>query len=172
MAMIGRPQSTEAAPNYSIYIDRVKGDDPFRAIESQLEESLAFFSGVSEEKSLHRYAPGKWSIREVLNHINDTERVFAFRAYWFARGFEAPLPSFDQTIAAKNVEPDEIPWAEHMEEFRWIRLSTIVLFEHFPAEAWSRSGVASDNRVSVRALAYIIAGHAAHHIALLRERYL
>jgi len=170
--MIGRPQSTEVAPYYSTYIDRVKGDDPFRAIESQLEESFAFFSGISEEKSLHRYAPDKWSIREVLNHISDTERVFAYRAFWFARGFETPLPSFDQTVAAKGVEPDEIHWAAHMEEFRWVRLSTMALFEHMPAEAWSRSGVASDNRVSVRALAYIIAGHAAHHIALIGERYL
>ncbi len=137
-----------------------------------MEESLSFFSGISEEKSLYRYAPEKWSIRQVLNHVTDTERAFAFRALWFARGFEAPLPSYDQNIAASGAAADKIFWAAHIEEFRRLRLSTISLFSNMPPAAWMQTGIASDNRFTVRALAYIIAGHVVHHIAVLRERYL
>jgi hypothetical protein len=116
-------------------------------------------------------APGKWSIRQLLNHVTDTERAFAFRALWFARGFSTPLPSYDQDIAAANAGAEAIPWATHLEEFRHIRLSTISLFQNMPSEAWMRAGIASDNFFTVRALAFIIAGHLAHHSAILRERY-
>lgn len=170
--MIGRPQENEAAPYYLTYINKVPGDDVLRAIEQQLDESVAFFSGISEEKSLHRYAPEKWSIRQVLNHLNDAERVFALRALWFARGFEAPQPSFDQEIAVATAGADSVAWAAHIEEFRRVRLATISLFRNMPAEAWGKAGIASDKRVTVRALAYIIAGHVAHHLGILHERYL
>jgi len=138
----------------------------------QLEDSLAFFSEISEEKSRYRYAPEKWSVRQVLNHVTDAERVFAFRALWFARGFEIPLPSFDQNIAASGAEADEISWAAHVEEFRRARLLTISLFRNMPSKSWMKSGIASDNRFTVRAVAYIIAGHLTHHLAGLRQRYL
>ena len=170
--MTGRPQETEAAPYYFTYINQVTGDDAAGIIESQLEESLAFFAGISEEKSQYRYAPEKWSIRQVLNHITDTERAFAFRTLWFARGFQAPLPSYDQNVAAAGAGADSVAWAAHIEEFRRVRLSTISLFRNMPPESWTRSGIASDNPFTVRALAYIIAGHVAHHVAILRERYL
>jgi hypothetical protein len=170
--MTGRPQAAEAAPYYFTYIDKVTSDDVVATLDSQLREYVEFFSGISEEKSLHRYAPEKWSIREVLNHLNDSERLFAFRAFWFARGFESALPSFDQNIAISNARADSVSWATHVEEFRRIRLATISLFSNLPPEAWGRSGVASDNRFSVRALAYIIAGHLRHHSNLVRERYL
>ena len=170
--MIGRPQESEAAPYYFTYISQVAGDDVLGVIEKQLEESLAFFSGISEEASLHRYAPEKWSIRQVLNHVTDTERSFAFRVLWFARGFETPLPSYDQDIAALGAEADEVSWAAHVEEFRRVRLSTVSLFSNMPAEAWMRHGIASGNPFTVRALAYITAGHLAHHVTILRERYL
>src|ERR1700692_2181592 len=98
--MIGRPQATEAAPYYFTYINQVVGEDVVPIIESQLDDSLALFAGIPGEASLHRYAPDKWSIRQVLNHITDTERAFAFRALWFARGFPAPLPGYDQDVAA------------------------------------------------------------------------
>jgi len=172
ISMMGRPQEGEAAPYYFTYINRVTSDDVSHVIESQLEESVALFSGISEEKSLYRYAPEKWSIRQVLNHVTDTERAFAFRALWFARGFEAPLPSYDQNVAASGAAADGIFWAAHVEEFRRVRLSTISLFNNMPGDAWTRSGVASDNRFTVRALAYIIAGHLTHHVTVLRERYL
>ena len=170
--MIARPQDTEVAPYYFTYINQVTGDDPIAAIENQLAESQALFAKVSEEKSQHCYAPDKWSIRQVLNHVTDTERAFAFRALWFARGFDAPLPSYDQNIAATGADADRISWAAHVEEFRVVRLSTISLFKNMPSQAWTRSGIASGNPFTVRALAYIIPGHLAHHITLLRERYL
>jgi len=170
--MIGRPDSSEAAPYYFAYINQVTGDNVTSVMESQLQESLAFFSAISEEKSLYRYASEKWSIRQVLNHIVDTERAFAFRALWFARGFETPLPSYDQNVAASGAEADRVAWAAHIEEFRRVRLSTISLFGNMPSEAWLRRGIASDNPFTVRALAYIAAGHVTHHIRILRERYL
>jgi len=170
--MIGRPQESEAAPYYFTYINRVSGDDALATIETQLQESLTFLSGISEEKSLHRYAPDKWSIRQVLNHITDTERAFVFRALWFARGFDTPLPGYDQNVAATGAEADKVSWAEQVEEFRRVRLATISLFKNMPADAWMRSGIASDCKFTVRALAYIIAGHVEHHLAVVRERYL
>jgi hypothetical protein len=169
--MIGRPQETEAAQYYFTYINQVSGDDIEAVLVNQLEESLSYFSGITEERSLHRYAPDKWSIRELLNHVTDTERAFAFRALWFARGFEMPLPGYDQNIAATGAQADRISWAAHIEEFRRVRLATISLFGNLPPEAWTRSGIASDNPFTVRALAFIIAGHLAHHARILRERY-
>lgn len=170
--MIGRPQSTEAAPYYFPYIDQVAGDDPLGTLENQLKDSITFLSGISEEKSLHRYAPEKWSIRQVLNHVTDTERAFTFRALWFARGFDTPLPSYDQDIAASGAQADAINWADHIEEFRRVRLATIAFFRNMPSEAWNRKGIASGNPFTVRALAFIIAGHMAHHVRILREKYL
>lgn len=169
--MIGLPESAEAAPYYFTYIHRVTNPDIARELESQLEPSLAFFSRISEEKSLYRYAPEKWTIREVLCHVTDTERVFAYRALWFARGFHDALSSFDQNIAVAGAQADRLPWPAHVEEFRRVRLATISLFRNLPDEAWMRSGVASGNKVTVRALAFIIAGHLAHHVAILREKY-
>jgi len=169
--MHSRPQRAEAAPYYFTYIDQVAGDDVREVIVRQLDEATAFFAGISEEGSRHRYAPDKWSIRQVLNHITDTERAFAFRALWFARGFAPPLPSYDQDVAAAGAEADAVSWAAHVEEFRRVRLATIALFANLPAAAWSRSGVASDNTFTVRAMAYIIAGHVEHHLRILRERY-
>jgi hypothetical protein len=169
--MTGRPGNDEAAPYYFTYINQVTGDDPAAVIERQLEESLTFFSRVSEEGSLYRYAPDKWSIRQVVNHVTDTERVTAIRAFWFARGFDTPLPSYDQNVAAAGATADSVSWGAHVEEFRSVRLSTISLFRNMPSDAWMRRGIASDNPFTVRAVAYIIAGHLEHHMRLLRERY-
>lgn len=170
--MIGRPKPDEAVPYYFTYIDQVAGDNPFQVIQSQLEDCRQFLSTISEEKSLHRYAPDKWSIREVLNHITDTERAFVFRALWFARGFTTPLPSYDQGISATGAQADTISWGAHVEEFQHVRLATISFFRNLPAEAWMRAGIASDNPFTVRALAFIIPGHVAHHLRIVRERYL
>ena len=170
--MIGRPQPNEAASYYSTYIDRVTSDDIVSVLATQLDETVAFLSAISEEQSLKRYAPDKWSMRELLGHVNDGERVFMYRAMWFARGFQDPLPSFDQEIGFKAAESDRVSWAGHVDEFRAIRSATLSFFRNLPSEAWLRSGIASDNSVTVRALAYIVAGHVSHHLAILRERYL
>ena len=170
--MVGRPEPDEAAPYYFRYIDRVGSGDIVRILQAQLEETSVLLLDISEEKSLHRYEPEKWSIRQVVNHVNDTERVFVSRALWFARGFESPLPSFDQGISAAAARADEVSWAGHVEEFRGIRLATVAFFRNLPADAWSRSGIASGNPFSVRALAYITAGHTSHHAEILQARYL
>jgi uncharacterized damage-inducible protein DinB len=170
--MLERPQPNEAASYYSKYIDRVPNDDIVEVLATQLEETVDFLCEISDDQSLHRYAPGKWSMRELLGHVNDTERVFMYRALWFARGFEDPLPSFDQEIGFKAAESDKVSWARHVDEFRSVRSSTIAFFRNLPADAWLRKGIASDNSITVRALAYIVAGHLAHHLAILRERYL
>jgi hypothetical protein len=169
---MSRPDRTEAAASYFNYIDRIPQDDILGVMEGQLEDVGKILASISEEKSLHRYAPEKWSIRQVLSHLNDTERAFAFRALWFGRDFHDPLPSFDQNISVNAARADEYSWASHVAEFRDVRRSTLVLFRKLPGEAWGRSGVASGNLVTVNALAYIIAGHVAHHVAILRERYL
>ena len=167
-----RPQTTEAADYYFKYIDLITSDDIVPTIETQMGEMLQLLSGISEEQSLHSYAPGKWTIREVLNHVNDGERVFSGRAFWFARGFNDPLPSFDQDVAVQMSHANNTSWADLVEEFEIVRLGTLSLLKSLPAEAWDRTGVASDNPVSVRALVYIIAGHVAHHMGVLREKYL
>jgi hypothetical protein len=170
--MIARPATGDVAPYYFTYIDQVEGDDCLAAMTTQLDDALAFFGGISEEKSLHRYAPDKWSIREALSHVNDAERAFVMRALWFARGFDTPLPSFDQNIAAAGAEADRLPWAAHVEEFGHVRRASIDFFRNLPTCAWTRRGIASGNPFTVLSLGFIIPGHLTHHIRVLRERYL
>jgi DinB family protein len=167
-----RPERTEASEYYFKYIDQVPDGDIRDILDAQLTEAVALLRGISEEQSLHRYAPDKWSIREVLSHVIDTERLFVFRAFWFARGFDSPLPSFDQHIAMAAAGADARSWHSHLKEFRDARASTVTFFRNLPEEAWSRRGIASDNPFTVRALAYTGAGHLAHHLTILRERYL
>src|SRR5271154_4528921 len=165
---MSRPGPSEAAAYYFTYIDRIPQDDIVGVMERQLGEIAAVFAGISEEKSLHRYAPEKWSIRQVLNHISDTERAFGFRALWFGRGFTEALPGFDQNIGVDGSGADEYSWPRHVAEFGDVRRATLALFRNLPDQAWKRGGVASGNFVTVNALAYIVAGHAAHHLAILR----
>jgi len=170
--MSGRPAAKEFAAYYSTYVDLITSDDILGTLQAQLDMTLSALTGISEEKSLHRYAADKWSIRQLLNHVADTERVFAYRALWFARGFDTALPGFDQNVAVPAAAAEQFSWASHVEDFRAVRAATLTFFRNLPEEAWDRSGVASGNPVTVRALAYIIAGHVAHHIAILQERYL
>jgi DinB superfamily len=169
---MSRPERSEAASYCFTYIDRIPQDEIVGVMESQLDDVAIILGSISDEKSLYRYAPEKWSFRQVLSHVNDTERAFAFRALWFARGFHDPLPSFDQNISVNAARADEYSWASHVAEFRDVRRASLALFRKLPDEAWGRSGVASGNLVSVNALAYIIAGRLAHHVAILYERYL
>jgi len=167
-----KPQANEAADYYFRYIDLAPADDIVSFLDDQFKQTMPFLEGISEERSTHRYAPDKWSIRELLNHVNDGERIFLGRALWFARGFTDALPSFDQEIAVAGAQANETSWADLVDEFRTVRLGTLSFFRNLPAEAWSRSGVASDNPVTVNAIAYIIAGHVTHHVNVLKERYL
>lgn len=166
------PDRTEAAEYYFKYIDLVPKGDICDILRAQLDQTVSLLRGIPDDRSLHRYAAGKWSIREAVSHVNDTERLFVFRAFWFARGFESPLPSFDQNVAVDHAGADARSWRSHVDEFRSVRGATLDFFRHLPAEAWLRRGIASDNPFTVRALAYIAAGHVIHHNAILRERYL
>jgi hypothetical protein len=166
------PARTEAAEYYFRYIDLVPNADICETLRAQAADTSSLLQSISEAQSLYRYAPDKWSIRELLNHINDTERLFVARAFWFARGFDSPLPSFDQLVAASAAQADARSWASHVEEFKSVRAATLTFFDNLPSEAWMRRGIASDNPFSVRALAYLTAGHVIHHGAILRSRYL
>ena len=169
--LVGPPARDEAAEYYFRYIDRITSPDVLGVLERQATETSAFLGGISEERSLHRYEPGKWSMRQVLNHVTDCERVFLARAFWFARGFDSELPSFDQNTSADAARADDVPWADHVEEFRTVRASTLSFFRNLPQDAWLRRGIASGYPFTVRALAFITAGHLAHHESILRERY-
>jgi hypothetical protein len=166
------PDRSEAAPYYFTYIDRVPAGDVLGVLRAQEAEVVAFARGIYDTRAGHRYAPDKWSIREVLGHVNDCERLFVGRAFWFARGFETPLPSFDQNVAIATAGSDARSWASLVDEFRTVRAASLSFFESLPAEAWSRRGIASDNPFTVRALAYMTVGHVMHHLDILRERYL
>jgi hypothetical protein len=170
--MTRRPARGEAEEYYFGYIDQVPGSLVLPVLAAQLGEMLALFDGISEKQSLERYEPGKWTIREVLSHVSDTERLFVFRAFWFARGFTSPLPSFDQNVAVGAAAANDRQWRTHVEDFRAVRAATLTFFSGLPPAAWDRRGIASDNPFSVRALAYLAAGHAIHHNRILRERYL
>lgn len=171
-APIGRPDPNEAAPYYFTYIDCVVGDDPIAVLEEQLATTPAFYEAIGDERSLHRYAPGKWSVRDVLRHVTDVERLSTFRGFWFARGFDSPLPSFDQDPAVEAAKADDISLADHIEDFRAVRKATLTFFRSLRPEAWHRTGTASGNLFSVRALAYVVAGHATHHERIVSDRYL
>jgi hypothetical protein len=167
-----RPDHTEAAVYYFTYIDKVPKGDLLEILAAQPGLLYDALGGITEEQSSFRYAPDKWSIRQVMSHVNDTERLFVSRAFWFARGFDLPLPSFDQDVAMTFAGADQRSWASHLEEFATIRAATLTFFRTLTDEAWVRSGIASGNPFTVRALAYIIAGHVTHHLGILRERYL
>jgi hypothetical protein len=167
-----RPTHDEAAEYYFKYIDQVKGDDVVAEMERQAEEAAAFLTGISEERSRLRYAEGKWSLREMLSHVNDGERLFTFRAFWFARGFDSPLPSFEQEIAVAHAAAEERRFADHVAEFQHVRAASLDFFRALPGEAWSRTGVASGYPFTVRSLAFILVGHVTHHLSVARERYL
>ena len=134
------PDRTEAAEDYFTYIEQVPAGDIRGILKAQLPETVTMLKGISEERSLHRYAPDKWSIREVVSHLNDTERLFVFRALWFARGFDSPLPSFDQNVAIATADADARSLESHIEEFRGVRAATIAFFENLPEHAWMRRG--------------------------------
>lgn len=172
MAETNRPDRSEAAEYYFRYIDLVPDGDICDTLEAQLPETMDLLVRIPPERVDYRYEADKWTIREVLGHLNDTERLFAFRAFWFARGFDSPLPSFDQGVAFTHAQAAERSWSGHVEEFRSLRTSTVLLFRNLPPDAWLRRGIASGNPFTVRALAWLGAGHVTHHLRILRERYL
>ena len=171
-AVVAKPQTNEYAAYYEKYVSLVPDGNIVELLEQQLEKTLVLFSGLSEEKGNYRYAPDKWSIKELIGHISDTERIFAYRLLRFARNDKNELAGFEQDGYITNANFDNCSLSELVKEFEYIRKSSISLLRHLPEDAWFRSGVASENEVSVRALAYIMAGHELHHLKILSERYM
>jgi hypothetical protein len=168
---IPRPTAAEYAPYYGRYIDRVPEGDLLRTLEDQARETQALLARLSDAKALHRYAPGKWSIKEVIGHVADTERVYAYRALRFARADATALPGFDENAWVPAGNFDARSLKDLAAELDVVRRATLALFRSLDAAALARRGPANDNEVSVRAIAWIIAGHERHHVALLHERY-
>ena len=169
---IAPPDTSEYAPYYGRYITLVGGNDVIAALEDQPRETLALLSTLSEEQGDYRYAPDKWSIKEMLGHVIDAERVFSYRALRFARNDRTPLASFEQDDYVRSGDFGDRRLTDLIEEFVSVRQATLWLFRQLSAEAWMRRGIASGNPVSVRAVAYIIAGHELHHRRVLQEKYL
>ncbi len=170
--MITPPETTEYSPYYGRYISLVPGRDLTAALESQTVHTLPVLLGVSEEMSLHRYAAGKWSVKEVLGHLIDAERIFTYRALRFARNDQTPLAGFDQDPYVASAHFDTRLWNDLVAEFEHVRRSTILFFRSLTPEEALRSGTSDENPITVRALGYIVAGHELHHMAILRDRYL
>jgi hypothetical protein len=169
---IAAPDPSEYAPYYGRYITLVTGSDVVAALEDQPRETLALLSTLSEEQGDYRYAPDKWSIKEMLGHVIDAERVFAYRALRFARRDATPLASFEQDDYVRAGSFGDRRVGDLIEEFVAVRRASVWLFRALSPEAWMRRGIASGNPVSVRAVAYIIAGHELHHRMVLKEKYL
>jgi hypothetical protein len=167
-----RPEASEHIPYYSKYICLVPNGSILTILEKQVQETATLLKGISEEQGLTRYAPDKWSIKEVVGHLIDSERIFTYRAMRFARGDQTPLPSFEPDDYVRAAQFDRVPWAELRGELESVRRATVYFFKHLDEAAWQQHGIASDNPISVRALAYIIAGHELHHVALLKKHYL
>lgn len=167
-----KPETGEYAPYYEKYVSLVAEGDVVETLKRQIEETLALLGTVGEERAGYRYEPGKWSIKQVVGHLIDTERIFAYRALVIARGERQPLPGMEQDEYMARADFDSRSLADLAEEFSHVRRANVLMLRGLSAEDWSRRGVASDNEVTVRAIAYIMAGHEAHHVQILRARYL
>ena len=170
--MIHRPDDTEYLSYYHRYVSLVPEGDIVVTLAKQNEGTLALLRHLSESQGGFRYAPGKWSIKELVAHVSDAERIFAYRALRFARADETPLHGFEENDYVRNGSFDNFPLAEIVNGFDSVRRSTVSLFRLMPAEASTRRGKANNAEISVRALAHIIAGHELHHMNVLRTRYL
>jgi len=168
---IARPEAGEYAPYYDRYISMVKGTDILGTLEAQRRQTLLLLSGREDGEGDFRYAPGKWSAKDVLGHVCDTERIFAYRALRISRGDRTPIEGFEQDDYVRNGPCGQRPLAELIDDYIAVRRSTLTLLRNLDEAAWLRCGVANKNEVSVRALAYIIAGHELHHRKILEEKY-
>lgn len=167
-----RPKSGDYSPYYENYIGLVEGNEPLKIMEKQLIETPKLFRSIPEDKGNFTYDAGKWTIKEILGHIIDTERVFVYRALCVARGEQQSLPGFEQDDYVKASNFGKRKLADLIDEYKKVREATIALFQSFDEMAISRMGVANNKNITVNALFYIIPGHEQHHLNILREKYL
>ncbi|MFI5184529.1 MAG: DinB family protein [Vicinamibacteria bacterium] len=170
--IVERPDSSEYAPAFAGYVSLVPETDVMASLARQKGELVEALSPVRGEAERYRYANGKWTVREVVGHVIDSERVFGYRALCIARGETASLPGFDENTYAANAPYGDYPLGDLLEEFAQVREGHLSLFRHLSREAWLRVGLANSNAVSVRAMAFIIVGHVRHHLGILSQRYL
>jgi hypothetical protein len=166
-----RPASGDYAPFYAGYVARVPAGDLVALLDTQIDETVALLAGLPGERAAHRYAPGKWSVREVAGHLADAERIMATRALRFARGDTTPLPGFEENAYVAAGDFEARPLSDLVDDLRTIRRATVALFRGLPDGAWARAGTANQARVTVLGLACIIAGHELHHREILQTRY-
>jgi hypothetical protein len=167
-----RPEPSEYDAYYERYVSLVGETDIVGAMRAQLDEIEKVFGALTKEKSLHTYAPGKWTIKQIIGHLTDGERIFAYRALRISRADSTPIEGFEQDGYIENARFNEMKLKDLVEELTLSRKANLILFENLTEEAWSRTGTASGVPVSVRALAYIMVGHIRHHLKILREKYL
>lgn len=168
---VARPEPGENAPYYDRYISLISGTEILATLESQRRQMMLLLSGRDEADGDFRYAPDKWSAKQVLGHVCDTERIFAYRALRIARGDRTPIEGFEQDDYVRNGPFVQLPISEIIDEYIAVRRATLTLLRNLDEPAWTRRGIANKNEVSVRALAYIIAGHELHHRRILEEKY-
>lgn len=170
--IIQKPKKEEYVTYYQKYVDAILEEDLCVLLTRQAEELTALLGTVSEEQSSYRYAKGKWSIKEVLGHITDTERIMSYRLLRIGRGDTTDLAGFDENVYVQHASYEQLSMQQLLNDFSAVRHATSSLIRILPEEAWTRSGTANGGPVTARALAYIIAGHALHHKTILQERYL
>jgi hypothetical protein len=168
---MNRPAESEYAPYYQGYIAHVTEEEIVPVLRSQLDDIDLLLGKVEPERETYRYADGKWSVREIAGHLIDGERVFGYRAFCIARGETQNLPGFDQNEYMLTAPYDGIELEDLLAEFRLVRLANIAMLRSLDGASWDRTGTANDNQITVRALAFIMAGHVRHHMGVLRERY-
>ncbi len=166
------PAAGEYREFYAGYVARVPPGDIVQRLRTQLDGTLKLVTGLPSAGQDFAYAPGKWSVKQVIGHLADAERIMSMRALCFARGEAAPLPPFEEDAYVANAGFERRTLASLVDELRAVRAATIALFDGLPSEAWTRQGTASGHPITVRALAWVIAGHELHHRAILEERYL
>ena len=171
-AAIPRPQPGEYNEYYERYISLIPGTDVFGTLDQQLRRTCELLTGLSDEQANLAYAPGKWTIKEVLGHITDTERIFGYRALRIARGDQTPIEGFEQDDYVRNGNFRQRRMSDLIDEYATVRAATLALFRSFDLDAWPRRGIANNKEISVRALAYLTAGHERHHHKILEEKYL
>lgn len=169
---IPRPDTDEYAPYYGTYISEVTGSDALPTLIGQRSSTASFLAGIPETKAGYRYAPGKWTLREVIGHLSDSERIFAYRLLRFARGDETPLASFDENAYVPAGEFERRSLADVAREFAAVRDATLALVSGLDEVRLARRGLASGKAMSARAIAWVIAGHETHHLRVIREKYL
>lgn len=170
-AVVGRPEPGEYAPYYERYISLISGSDILTTLDSERRKTMLLLSGRDEEEGNFRYAPDKWTAKEVIGHVCDTERIFAYRALRIARGDRTPIEGFEQDDYVRNGPFGRVALADVIEDYIAVRRATLTLLRNLDATAWLRKGIANKNEVSVRAIAYTLAGHEVHHRRILEEKY-